>query len=70
MYDWRRCTTIPAEEFRTPILVISARVYRDGNIFYDCPRCNAAIDYDYQAFCHNCGQALRWRMRKITLRYI
>ncbi len=27
---------------------------------YLCPRCESAIEFDFQAYCSSCGQALDW----------
>lgn len=27
---------------------------------YLCPRCGSAIEFDFQAYCSSCGQALDW----------
>ena len=50
--------------FRLPMRVTDIRRYLDGMLgwvdYPICPRCGKAIEYEYQAFCSFCGQALEW----------
>ena len=59
---------VPAEEFRKPMLIKTFRHYSSGNEYPDCPRCGAAIERDYQRFCDNCGQRLKWNFSKMKCR--
>ena len=56
---------VPAEEFRKPMLIKTFRHYRDGSEYSNCPRCGTAIERDYQKFCTNCGQRLKWNFSKM-----
>ena len=46
--------------YRIPSKITTAVVYQDNSIYYHCPRCNAIIDRDFDAFCVACGQYLDW----------
>ena len=62
---------VPAEEFRRPMLIKTYRHYsgyRGSGDYPDCPRCGAAIGRDYQKFCDNCGQRLKWNFSKMKCR--
>ena len=38
-------------------------------VFYLCPNCGAAIEFDFQEFCSSCGQALGWNnYENVTIR--
>ena len=36
------------------------RIYRDRNMYAVCPRCDNAMEYEYQLYCNHCGQHLEW----------
>lgn len=57
--------TIPAEEYRKPMLIKHYYVDSKSNIYPLCPRCNAATRSDYQKYCTNCGQRLKWNYSKM-----
>lgn len=59
---------VPAEEFRKSMLIKTFRHYRDGSEYPNCPRCGTAIERDYQKFCDNCGQRLKWNFSKMKCR--
>lgn len=36
---------------------------------YLCPRCGSAIEFDFQAYCGSCGQAIDWHdYKNVTIR--
>ena len=50
--------------YRTARPVIHYRRYQNYpggcGCFPVCPRCDASLEVEYQAFCDRCGQKLRW----------
>lgn len=44
--------------YRLPKTVTAVRIYRDKNIFSVRPRCDVCIEWEYQEYCHRCGQYL------------
>ncbi|OKZ67874.1 MAG: hypothetical protein BHV93_15205 [Clostridiales bacterium 52_15] len=46
--------------FRIPKPVTKVRIYRDRNMYAVCPRCDNAMEYEYQLYCNHCGQHLEW----------
>lgn len=52
-----------AESYRVPMQVSQIRVYTKCNniAFPVCPRCDCAIEREYQLFCDRCGQKLKWK---------
>jgi ribosomal protein S27AE len=55
----------PAEAYRVPMLIQHYYVDRSGNVFPLCPRCGAATHADYQRYCTECGQRLKWNYAKM-----
>lgn len=51
---------LSAEAFRCPMYVSQALLFRNGDIFPICPRCQITLEREYQKFCDRCGQALNW----------
>lgn len=49
-----------AHTFRIPKPVTKVRIYRDRNMYAVCPRCDNAMEYEYQLYCNHCGQHLEW----------
>ena len=49
-----------AKSFRRPMPVTQVFLFRDGNTFPVCPRCQITLEREYQKFCDRCGQALGW----------
>ena len=69
--EWMDCLTKPtlahiildlllSPTYRLPRTATAVRIYRDENIFSDCPRCDVCIEREYQWYCHRCGQYLDW----------
>lgn len=56
---------VPAEEYRKPMLIKHYYVTLHGEIYPLCPRCDAVTRSDYQGFCTNCGQRLKWNYSKM-----
>ena len=53
-----------AETFHSPMSVTAVRYYPsfpDMFTYPLCPRCRLPMEYEYQAFCNHCGQALDWK---------
>lgn len=46
--------------YRSPMLVKEIKVYRGGNSYPICPRCDCTFEREYQRFCDRCGQRLKW----------
>ena len=61
--------TVPAEEYRKPMLITHCEII--GTItpttFPICPRCGGYIEVDYQRYCSECGQLLKWNCAKMKL---
>ena len=56
---------IPAEDYRKPMLIKHYYIEACGNVYPLCPRCGAATRADYQKFCTECGQRLKWNYQKM-----
>lgn len=63
---------ISAEEFRKAMLIKTYRIYLIGSYpnereykYPECPRYGTPTDRDYQKFCSNCGQKLKWDFSKM-----
>ncbi len=52
---------ISAEEYRTPLKVTKTILFRSGDGFPVCPRCDITIEREYMRFCDRCGQQLDWK---------
>lgn len=60
----KQLKNIPAEEYRKPMLI--KHYYESAHgIFPLCPRCNAVTTHDYQSYCTQCGQHLKWNYSKM-----
>ena len=46
--------------YRWPMRVAEVHIYRDDTASAQCPRYKGIIEYEYQFFCHCCGQRLNW----------
>lgn len=46
--------------YRWPMRVTEVHIYKDETSCGQCPRCKKSIEYEYQFFCHCCGQRLDW----------
>lgn len=47
--------------YRLPIEVFEIVYYRKAEISFPvCPKCNIAIEREYQTYCDRCGQYLSW----------
>ena len=63
----------PANEFRKPMDITECYSYwsisLQTQVYYPlCPRCKAATKADYQKYCSNCGQRLRWTDKKLKIK--
>ena len=47
-------------DYHVPREVENIVIYRPDYFFPICPRCQIALERDYQAFCDRCGQKLKW----------
>ena len=47
-------------DYHVPREVENIVVYGCNYSFPICPRCEIALERDYQAFCDRCGQKLKW----------
>ena len=53
-------------DFREPMNVTHIRCFREPcpcgyTSFPVCPRCNTALEREYQSYCDHCGQRLNWK---------
>lgn len=55
---------VPAEEYRR-LKLVKEKFGNDGYYHYACPTCGAIGLRDYQSFCSECGQKLRWGYPKM-----
>ncbi len=46
--------------YRRAMSVCEFLVYSDDSAYPVCPKCNSAMERDYQSFCDRCGQKLDW----------
>lgn len=46
--------------FRIPMRVTSVRLFRSGDTYAVCPKCQIGLEREYMAFCDVCGQKLSW----------
>lgn len=47
--------------YRDPMVVAEIMVWKNGYAFPICPRCDGLINREYQSFCDQCGQMLKWK---------
>lgn len=48
--------------YRVPLLVTQIVVFRSGDCYPRCPRCQCSMEREYQHFCDRCGQNLNWSL--------
>ena len=78
MYKSEAETTEESISFRLPMqireVLIRYGTGEDFNSIYSypiCPRCDFILEFDYQSYCDNCGQSLKWTYySRAKLRYI
>lgn len=51
-----------ALSYRLPIPVVEVVVFRNGDSYCVCPRCDSLLDREYIKFCDRCGQCLAWEL--------
>ena len=51
-----------AVSYRIPLPVVEVVVFRSGDGYCVCPRCDSLLDREYMRFCDCCGQHLAWEM--------
>lgn len=51
-----------AVSYRIPLLVVEVVVFRSGDGYCVCPRCDSLLDREYMRFCDRCGQHLAWEL--------
>ena len=55
-----KTTSVPPEEYRTPLRVIKVIQLQNGDSYPICPRCICSLDREYMRYCDRCGQNLDW----------
>lgn len=56
-----------AVSYRIPLQVIQVRLFRSGDSYPVCPRCNSSLEREYMQFCDRCGQRLGWSLLPIAV---
>lgn len=51
-----------AVSYRIPLPVVEVVVFRSGDGYCVCPRCDSLLDREYMRFCDRCGQHLAWEL--------
>ncbi len=51
-----------AVSYRIPLPVVEVVVFRSGDRYSVCPRCDSLLDREYMCFCDRCGQHLAWEL--------
>lgn len=50
--------------YRAPMKICEAMRlpdYKNGSVYYICPRCKLTLDREFMQFCDRCGQCLDWK---------
>jgi len=59
--SYSKKTIEDAISYRTPMAIKQIRVIvKDETSFPVCPKCQISLERDYQTYCDNCGQRLKW----------
>ena len=58
----RKPSFFHALSYRIPLPVTEVVVFRSGNGYSVCPRCDSLLDREYMSYCNCCGQCLAWEL--------
>ena len=47
--------------YRIKMPVREVMVFKNGDGYYICPRCDITLDREFVAYCDRCGQRLGWK---------
>ena len=50
--------------FRIPMQIEKIILYKSGDSYPICPRCDCPLHREYMSFCDRCGQKVSWRCSK------
>ena len=48
--------------YRIPLPVVEVVVFRSGDGYSVCPRCDNLLEREYVSYCSRCGQCLAWEL--------
>ena len=51
-----------AVSYRIPLPVTEVVLFRSGDSYTVCPRCDSLLDGEYMRYCDCCGQCLAWEL--------
>ena len=51
-----------AVSYRIPLPVTEVVVFRSGDSYTVCPRCDRLLDREFMGYCDCCGQHLSWEL--------
>ena len=46
--------------FRKALAVTEIVVFKNGDFYPVCPRCQSSMEREYMHYCDRCGQCLKW----------
>ena len=58
----RKPSILDAISYRIPLPVTEVVLFRSGDIYTVCPRCDSLLDREYMRYCDCCGQHLFWEL--------
>ena len=58
----RKPSFFHAISYRIPLPVTEVVVFRSGDGYSVCPRCDSLLDREYMGYCNCCGQCLGWEL--------
>lgn len=60
--EHRKPSILHAVSYRIPLPVTEVVVFRSGDSYAVCPRCDSLLDREYMRYCDCCGQRLAWEL--------
>ena len=58
----RKTSLLHAVSYRIPLPVTEVVLFRSGDHYTVCPRCDRLLDREYMRYCDCCGQCLAWEL--------
>ena len=58
----RKPSILDAISYRIPLPVSEVVLFRSGDSYTVCPRCDSLLDREYMRYCDCCGQHLFWEL--------
>lgn len=58
----RKPSFFHALSYRLPLPVLEVVVFRSGDGYSVCPRCDSLLEREYMSYCSCCGQCLAWEL--------